>query len=116
MAETEEALRVEVSGVCRNYCLQVWNKALNQAGVETSSVLRKAESVYYPPAIRASSSSSSKADILPKVADPEKNSPNKIPLSSSNPPKVAEQPGVNGKEAEMTKGVAPNATKPSTAP
>ena len=29
VAETEKALRVEVSGVCRTYCLQVWNKALN---------------------------------------------------------------------------------------
>ena len=51
VAETEEALWAEVSGVCRNYCLQVWNEALNQAGVEASSVLRTAESVYYPPAI-----------------------------------------------------------------
>ena len=46
MAETEEALRAEVLGVCRNFCLQVWNEALNQAGVEASSILRKAEMVY----------------------------------------------------------------------
>ena len=51
VAEIEKALRVEVSRVCRNYCLQVWNVAFNQAGVEASSVLRKVESVYYPPAI-----------------------------------------------------------------
>lgn len=29
VAETEEFLRVEVSKVCRNYCLQVWNETLN---------------------------------------------------------------------------------------
>lgn len=29
VAETEEVLRVEVSKVCRNYCLQVWNETLN---------------------------------------------------------------------------------------
>ena len=46
--EIEDALRVEVSGVCRNYCSQVWNEALNQAGVEASFILRKAESVYNP--------------------------------------------------------------------
>ena len=56
VAETEEALKAEVSGVCRNYCLQVWNEALNQvwneafnqAKVKTSSILRKAKNVYYP--------------------------------------------------------------------
>ncbi|KAK9999178.1 hypothetical protein SO802_018781 [Lithocarpus litseifolius] len=54
VAETEEALRAVVSGVCRTYCRQVWLEALNQAGVEASSALRKAESVYYPAAIRPS--------------------------------------------------------------
>ena len=49
VAETEEALRAEVVGVCRTYCLQVWNEALDQARVEASSSLRKAENVYYPP-------------------------------------------------------------------
>ena len=29
VTETEEALRAEVLGVCRNYCLQVWNEPLN---------------------------------------------------------------------------------------
>ena len=43
MAETEEALRAEVLGLCRTYCLQVWNEALNQTGVEASFVLRKIE-------------------------------------------------------------------------
>ena len=54
MAETEDALKAEVPRVCRTYCAQVWDEALNQAGIEDSSVLRKAESVYYPPAIRPS--------------------------------------------------------------
>ena len=90
VAEIEEALRAKILGVCRNYCLQVWNEALNQAEVEASFIFRKAENVYYPPTIRASSSIISKADIPPEVADSEKNSPNKVPPSFSNPPKVAE--------------------------
>ena len=106
----------EVLEVCRTYCFQVWNEALNQAGVEASSVLRKVKSVYYPQAICASSYSSSKVNTPPKVADPEKSSPSKVPSSSGSPQKVAEQPGVNGKEAEVTKGVAPDATKPPAAP
>ena len=46
VAEIEEALRTKVPGVCRTYCSQVWNEALNQDGVEASSILRRAESVY----------------------------------------------------------------------
>ena len=64
MAETEDALRAEVLTVCRTYCAQTWNEALNQAGVEASSVLREARSVYYLPAIRPASSADSKADPL----------------------------------------------------
>lgn len=64
VVETKKALRVrvEVSRVCRNYCLQVWNETLNQAGVKAFSALRRVESVYDPPAIRASGSTSSKVD------------------------------------------------------
>ena len=50
------------------------------------------------------------------MADPKKNSSNKVPPPSSSLPKVAEQPGVNGKEAEVTKGVAPGDTKPLADP
>ena len=116
VAKTEKTLRVEVSGVCGTYCLQVWNEALNQARVEASSILRRIESVNYLPAIRASSSISSKAETPPKVVDLEKNSPNKVPPSSGSHLKVAKQPGVTRKEVEMTKGVGPDATKPPVAP
>ena len=69
VAETEEALRAEVSEVCKFYCLQVWNEAFDQAGVESSSTLKRAENVYYPLAIRASGSSGSKTDSVSKEAD-----------------------------------------------
>ena len=49
VVEIKKALRVEVSGVYRNYCLQIWNETLSQAGVKASSILRKTESIYYPP-------------------------------------------------------------------
>ena len=51
VAETEETLGVEVPTVCRIYCAQTWDEALNRAGVEASSELRKAENVFYPHAI-----------------------------------------------------------------
>ena len=116
VAETEEALKVKVSGVCRNYCLQVWNEALNQAGVEASSKLRRAEFVCDPPTIRAPAFASSKADTPSEVAELEKDSPEKVPLPSGSPPKEAKQLGVAEKEANTTKGVALDAIKPPIAP
>lgn len=74
VAETEEALRAEVLKMCRFYCLQVWNKTLDQAGVEAYSAFSRAESVYYPPAIRAPGS---KTNLVFKEVDEGKESPTK---------------------------------------
>ena len=46
--ETEKNLRIQVTGVYRGYYLQVWNEALNQARVDPSSTLRRAENVFHP--------------------------------------------------------------------
>ena len=48
VAETENALRAEVPAVCRAYCAQTWEEALNQAGIEALSKLRKPESIIFP--------------------------------------------------------------------
>ena len=79
MVETEDALKAKILGVCRTYCAQVWDEALNQAGVEAFSVLRKAESVYYPPAIRPSGSLGSKAASMSLEAGEGQGSPPKAP-------------------------------------
>ena len=63
VAETEEILRAKVLAVCQTYCAQTWDEALNRAGVEASSELRRLENIYYPAAIRAS-------DLLFKVKLP----------------------------------------------
>ena len=52
VAETEDTLRAEVPAVCHAYCTQTWEEALNQAGVEASSELRKPESIIFPPALQ----------------------------------------------------------------
>ena len=70
VAETEETLRAEVPVVCRIYCAQTWDEALNRAGVEASSELRKAENVFYPPAIRVSDPPSTQAEVTPITTDP----------------------------------------------
>ena len=39
VADTQAILKVQIPGVCRLYCSQVWNEALKRAGVEASSDL-----------------------------------------------------------------------------
>ena len=61
MAETQASLKAQIPAVCRLYCSQVWEEALKRAGVDALSDLWKAESIFYPPAIREIASASSKA-------------------------------------------------------
>ena len=70
MAETEDTLRAQVPIVCRTYYAQTWEEALNRAGVEASSELRRPENVYFPPAIRASAPPSTQGDVTSIVANP----------------------------------------------
>ena len=51
VAETEDTLRAEVPVVCRTYCTQTWEEALNRAGINASSKLRKPENIIFPPAL-----------------------------------------------------------------
>ena len=62
IVETEKALRAEVPEVCRIYCARTWSEALNHAGVEASSELRRPENVYYPEAICPSAPQPYQAD------------------------------------------------------
>ena len=54
VVETKETLKAEVPVVSRIYYAQTWDEALNRAGVEALSELRKAENVFCPSVIRAS--------------------------------------------------------------
>ena len=52
VTETKDALRAEVPAVCRAYYAQTWEEALNQAGVEASSGLRRPESIIFLSALQ----------------------------------------------------------------
>ena len=56
--------------VCRIYCAQTWDEALNQAGVEASSDLRWPENVFYPEAIRTLAPPSSQAENTSSTINP----------------------------------------------
>ena len=79
VAETEDALWAEVPTVCRAYCAQTWEEALNQAGVEASSGLRRAESIIFPLALQ-----------IPKQTETAPLAPQQITeASSQHPPSTA---------------------------
>ena len=69
VAKTQAFLKAQILGLCRLYCSQVWDEALKRAGVEASSDLRKVESVFYPPAIRDTISTSSETMNVPQEAE-----------------------------------------------
>ena len=94
----------------------MWNEALDQAGVEASFTLRRAENVYYPPAIRASSSLSSKAGSVSEEADEGKESPTEALPTANISPEAAEQFKVVEKAVDTTKEVAYDAHLPLAAP
>ena len=94
----------------------MWKEAFNQAGIEAVSALRRAESVYYPPAIQASGSSGPKADIDSKEADTGKESPAKVLPSVQSSSKKAKLPKGTEKPAEVTKEVAHDAILPLADP
>ena len=66
VTETEDALRAEVPTVCRAYCAQTWEEALNQVGVEPSSELRRPESIIFPSALQILK----QTEITPLVPQP----------------------------------------------
>ena len=95
VVETEDALQAEVPVVCRAYCAQTWEEALNQAGVEASSGLRRAESIIFPLALQ-----------IPKQAE---SAPFVPPMTSEAPPQhppSAAQPE-QGVAQETLKGSSP---------
>ena len=92
VAETEDALRAEVLAVCRAYCAQTWEEALNQAGVEASSELRRPESTIFPSALQIPK----QTKTIPLVPQPISEAPLQHPPSIAQP----EQ----GKEKEIQKG------------
>ena len=92
VAEIEDALRAEVLAVCRAYCAQTWEEALNQAGVEASSELRRPERIIFPSALQIPKHT----EVAPLTLQLIIKAPTQHPPSTDHP----EQ----GKEKEIQKG------------
>ena len=91
IAETEKALRAEVPEVCRIYCTRTWNEALNRAGIEASSELRRPENVFYLEAIRPSVLQPHQADAPSPVINL-----NEEVLPRNSPPRGQPEPAKEG--------------------
>ena len=102
MAETEATLRAQVSAVCRTYCAKTWEEALNRAGVEASSELRRPENLYFPLAIQASAPPSIQGDVASTVTNLVQEAQPQDPLSLNQP----EHP----KEPEVSKDTSSDKT------
>ena len=50
--KTERRLTAEVTVVCREYCVETYNQALDRAGIPADSDLRRVDQVYYPEDLR----------------------------------------------------------------
>ena len=79
MAETEDALRAEVPTVCCAYCTQTWEEALNRAGIDTSSKLKRSENIILPPALQ---NSNQKEATPPATQSAEEAQPQHLPSSN----------------------------------
>ena len=101
VAETETNLKAQVPGVCKLYCFQVQVEALNQAGVEASSELMRAENVYYPPAIQESAPTSSEANTAPETAKVGQGNVTNAPTPLDKPAEDIEHPRVSEKDKSI---------------
>ena len=102
VAETEDTFRAEVPAVCRAYCAQTWEEALNQAGIKASFELRKPENIIFPPALQIPS----QKEVAPPTPQPVKET------QSQHPPSIGQQE--QGREQEIQKG--PSSDKVTEAP
>ena len=92
VAETEDALRAEVPVVCRAYCTHTWKEALNRAGIDASSELRKPEYIIFPPALQISNQKEAAPPISQSAEE----------TQPQNPPSSSQQE--QDKEPETLKG------------
>ena len=92
IVETEDALRAEIPAVCRAYCAQTWEEALNQAGIKAYSELRRPERIIFPPALQIPK----QTEIAPPAPQPAKEALLQHPPSTG-------QHG-HGREQETQKG------------
>ena len=73
--------------MCRAYCTQTWEEALNRAGIDASSELRKPENIIFPFALQIPN----QKEAAPPVSQPTKEAQSQHPPSTSQQEQGREQ-------------------------
>ena len=92
VAKIKDALRAEVPIVCRAYCAQTLEEALNRVGIDAFFELRRLENIFFPLAIRVPNQKKATLSVIQPTED--------VQLQNPPPPSQQEQ----AKEAEIQKG------------
>ena len=94
MLETEARLTAKVTVVCREYCAETYNQALDRGGIPADSDLRRVDQVYYPEDFRENRT----APPPPLAALPLPLPPPEQSLTTQEPSQGAEIPARAKKE------------------
>ena len=89
--ETEAMLTAEVTVVCREYCAETYNQALDRAGIPADSNLRRVDQVYYPEDFKENTTAPPPSVALPLP-------PSEQSLTTQEPSQGAEVPAGAKKE------------------
>ena len=102
VAETEDTLKAEVPAVCHAFCTQTWEEALNRAGIDAFSELRKPENIFFPLALQVPN----QKEAAPPVTQPAKETQPQNPPSSSQQEKDKEPEALKGASSNKEAGAA----------
>ena len=106
VAETEDTLRTEVPVVCRTYCTQTWEEALNRVGIDASSEVRKPENIVFPLALQIPH----QKETAPPVSQPIKEAQSQHPPSTGQQEQGREQETLKDSSADkVTEALQPGA-------
>ena len=94
MAKIEDALKAEVPAVCRAYCAQTQEEALNRAGIDASSELRRLENIFFPFALQVPNQKEAAPPVTKSLED----------AQLQNPPTSTQQEQT--KELEVLQGTS----------
>ena len=107
VAEIEDALRAEVPTVCRAYCTQTWEEALNQARIDVSFELRRPKNIVFPLALQIPN----QKDTAPPASQPIKEDQSQHPSSTSQQAQGKEQETLKDSSRDkVTEAPQPEAT------
>ena len=96
VAETEDVLRAEVPAVYRAYCSQTWEEALNRAGIDASSELRRPENILFPPALQVPNQKEAAPPITQPAEDAQfQNPPPPSQQEQAKEPKIQQSTSSN---------------------